>query len=85
MSRLQAVANRQEKVLKIELSDIAQHFSSAREIGFVDRVRNNTTRYVSLFAQLIDEKMPPPSVEFNNEELSPSDVLRHQRIFNHQQ
>lgn len=50
MSRLQAIANRQEKVLKIELSDLQQHFTSAREVGFVERIKVNTARYVSLFA-----------------------------------
>jgi len=36
--------------LEIELGDLDEFFDSARDHGFVERVRMNTCRYVALFS-----------------------------------
>ena len=53
-----------------------------KDRGFADRVKTNTTRYVSLFSQAIDLNMPTPSVNFKDEDLSTFDVIMQQRKCN---
>ena len=48
------MANREDLSVEIELEDIKEYFDSAKDHGFVERVRENTTRYIELFSQVID-------------------------------
>jgi len=50
-------------------------FSTAKESAFVDRVKTNTARYVSLFSQVIDQEMPAPSVNFREDQLSTFEII----------
>jgi len=50
MATLQKVANKQLEGIEIELEDIREFFNSAKDSGFVERVRINTTRYINLFS-----------------------------------
>lgn len=50
MAQLQQVANRQANVVQIEIDDVKEFFSAARDSHFCDRMRINTTRYIDLFA-----------------------------------
>ncbi len=84
MALLQKAANRQLTVVEVQLSDLAAFFTSSRDMAIVERVRINTSRYISLLAQVCDEKMPPPSVEFDGEEMSTYEVTMQQRRFNQQ-
>ena len=79
MKQLQLVANKQASIINIELEDLREHFSAAREQGFLERVKTNTHRYVQLFTQVIDKSMPQPSVEFNDEDFNSNDFLMQQR------
>jgi hypothetical protein len=60
-------------------------YSTAKEMSLVDRVKQNTTRYVSLFSQVIDTHMPAPSVNFREDQISTFEVIMNQRKFNFQQ
>lgn len=44
----------------------------------VHRIRNNTRRYVQLFAEVVDDLMPPPTrdISYHDEAI---DVILHQR------
>lgn len=81
MTVLQKVANKEATAIEIELTDLEEFFDSARDHGFVERVRTNTTRYVSLFSSVIDQHMPQPSVE-RDEHQSAFDIVMAQRRFN---
>jgi DNA replication licensing factor MCM7 len=59
---LQKVANKESGVIEIELEDLKEFFDSIRDMGFVERVRINTTRYIALFSSIIDQAMPMPTV-----------------------
>ena len=59
--------------------------SSAKESSFVDRIKQNTMRYVSLFAQAIDASMPTPSVNFREDQMTTFEILMQQRKFNYTQ
>ena len=65
MAMLQKIANRQEKLINISLSDLHEFFSSSRDVLFVERIRANTSRYISEFSKVIDDKIPPPSITFD--------------------
>jgi uncharacterized glyoxalase superfamily protein PhnB len=54
MTKLQSVSNRKSETIEIELEDIKEFFDSAKDAGFVERVRLNTHRYVQLFCSVID-------------------------------
>jgi hypothetical protein len=41
-------------MIEIEIDDIKDFFSAARDSAFVDRVLINTSRYVDIFSQVID-------------------------------
>lgn len=49
---------------------------------FIERIQRNTTTYVNLFSQVIDENLPAPTVNFKEEDLTTFDVLMEQRRFN---
>lgn len=48
----------------------------------MDRVLTNTCRYTDLFSQVIDEKMPKPSVNFREQDATPFNILMEQRQTN---
>lgn len=85
MTQLQMIANKKRKNLEIELADLDEHFESPADQGFLNRIRTNTTRYLSLFAQVADTNMPQPSCEFRPEDHSTFDVLMQQRRQNNAQ
>lgn len=68
--------------MNIEIDDIKEFFSAARDSNFNERVQINTARYVDLFSQVVDENMPKPSVNFREQDSSPFDILMEQRRFN---
>ncbi|CAH9106704.1 unnamed protein product [Cuscuta europaea] len=74
MNILQDVANRKTKAVQIELEDLASYKDLDEE--FFQRVRENTRRYISIFASAIDELMPEPTEVFNDED---HDILMTQR------
>ena len=82
MAILQQVANKKQEGIEIELEDIREFFNSAKDSGFVERVRINTTRYINLFSQIIDNHMPQPSVEISEENQSSYEIIMNQRRFN---
>jgi|APCry1669190924_1035324.scaffolds.fasta_scaffold82957_1 hypothetical protein len=41
-------------MIEIEIDDIKDFFSAARDSAFVERVLINTSRYVDIFSQVID-------------------------------
>lgn len=64
---MQGIANKDTNVLNIELDDLSDQFSSAKDSTFVDRIRANTMRYVTLFSHAVDQNMPPPTVNFRED------------------
>ena len=52
---------------------------------FVERVKINTSRYVSLFSQVIDSMMPNPTTNFREDDLSTFEITMNQRKLNYQQ
>ena len=78
----QRIANKETKLIEIELDDIKEFFSATRDKNFVERVVKNTTTYVGLFASIIDQNMPKPSVNFREEDLTRYDLIMEQRRFN---
>jgi hypothetical protein len=59
-------------------------FSSSRDSNFVERIRANTSRYIGEFSRVIDDKIPPPSVTFDQDSMSPEELMMQQRRFNQQ-
>ena len=84
MTKLQSVADRKQTAIEVELEDIKEFFDSAKDHGFVERVRVNTHRYVQLFSQIVDAHMPQPSIEIPEEALSAFEIVMQQRRFNAQ-
>ena len=82
MIQLQKVANRESSVIEIELDDLREFFDSIRDMSFVERVRINTSRYISLFSQTIDEVMPQTTLNLREEDLSTFDIMMKQRRYN---
>lgn len=80
----QRLANKETRLLEICLGDVRDFFSSGRDSGFIDRVTTNTQRYSSLFADIVEQNMPQPSVNFREEDKTPFDHLMEQRKHNHQ-
>jgi hypothetical protein len=39
---MQQVANRQERIINIEVADLQTHFAATRNSGLVDRIQCNT-------------------------------------------
>jgi DNA replication licensing factor MCM7 len=75
MIQLQKVANKEQNIIEIELEDLKGFFGSVKDLAFVERVRINTSRYISLFSTVIDDKMPPPTIEFREEDKSTYDII----------
>ncbi|KAK6941081.1 MCM N-terminal domain [Dillenia turbinata] len=71
---LQEVANRRIKAIQIDLEDLFNYKDLDEE--FLRRVTENTRRYVSIFADAIDELLPEPTEVFADDDL---DILITQR------
>lgn len=82
MIQLQKVANKECQIIEIELEDLKDFFDSIRDMGFVERVRINTTRYIMLFSNIIDTAMPTPTIPTREEDQSTFDIVMQQRRFN---
>ena len=75
---MQRIANFQDEVINIELGDLEEHFRV--DPAFVDRVKINTKRYISLFSEVIDDLMPSKNVNVSEEiEDSVTNILSRQR------
>ena len=55
------MVNKEIATIDIEMDDLKSFFLAARDRGFVDRIQNNTSRYVKLFSSVIDQNLPLPS------------------------
>jgi len=75
MRALQRVANKESKLIELELDDIKEYFSAQKDAHFIERIQRNTATYVSIFSEVIDHNMPQPTVNFKEEDLSTFDVL----------
>ena len=40
------------------MDDLKEFFDSASDRGFIERIEKNTTRYIKLFSEVIDNQMP---------------------------
>lgn len=78
------MANKEQRILEIEIDDIKDFFSANRDHGFVERVIRNASTYVKMFCEVIDQHMPKPSLNFRDEDLTSFDVIMDQRRFNMQ-
>ena len=82
MIKLQQVSNKESSIIEIEIEDLKEFFSSIKDHGFIDRVRMNTSRYISIFSNVVDAHMPQPSIELREDEFSTFDIVMQQRRFN---
>nr|CAB3466165.1 unnamed protein product [Digitaria exilis] len=73
---LQNVANRKIRSVQIELDDLF-HYKDVDE-EFLQRVTENTRRYIGLFAEAMDELMPEPTETYTVDE--DRDILMTQRV-----
>ncbi|KIY73057.1 DNA replication licensing ATPase [Cylindrobasidium torrendii FP15055 ss-10] len=73
MNILQQIANREEQKLVIDLHDLDEHSPD-----LVHNVQSNTRRYVSLFSEVVDSIMPPPTKDLSESD-EVIDVILHQR------
>ena len=48
---------------------------TAKDRGFLDRVENNSARYISLLHKVIDSNKPAPSVNLSEDDMSSWDIL----------
>ncbi|KAM5532331.1 hypothetical protein V8D89_014010 [Ganoderma adspersum] len=76
MQQLQRVSNREQQMLVIDLEDISEHERTVAEL--VSRIRRNARRYVSLFSEVIDSIMPPPTKDISEHD-DVIDIILHQR------
>ncbi|CAL9078996.1 unnamed protein product [Musa textilis] len=74
LNNLQDVANRKRRAIYIELDDLYKDLDEA----FLQRVTENTRRYINIFAEAIDELMPEPTEVFPVDE--DRDILMTQRV-----
>lgn len=63
MIQMQQIANKKEKAISITIEDLELHFRG--DPAFVERVKSNTRRYISLFSDAIDQHMPPITENFD--------------------
>ncbi|XP_064951277.1 DNA replication licensing factor MCM7-like [Musa acuminata AAA Group] len=73
---LQDVANRKRRAIHIELDDLVDY--KDLDEAFLQRVTENTRRYINIFAEAIDELMPEPTEVFPVDE--DRDILMTQRV-----
>ncbi|EED82471.1 predicted protein [Postia placenta Mad-698-R] len=76
MQQLQQIANREQEMLVVDLEDIAEHEKTVAEL--VNRIRQNTRRYVILFSEVVDKLMPVPTKDISEQD-EVIDVILHQR------
>ncbi|KAJ9547596.1 hypothetical protein OSB04_020139 [Centaurea solstitialis] len=74
MTILQDVANRKIKAIQIDLEDLFDYKDLDEE--FVGRVTENTRRYISIFADAIDDLIPDPTEALPDDD---HDILMTQR------
>lgn len=78
---MQKVANRKQKMIRIEIGDLETHFRG--DPGFVERVKTNTKRYITLINEVIDLQMPKQNEQSpEGEDESVSTILYKQRLQN---
>ncbi|XP_020570938.1 DNA replication licensing factor MCM7 [Phalaenopsis equestris] len=75
LNLLQDVANRRTRSVQIELDDLFNYKDLDEE--FLQRVTENTRRYIGIFAEAVDELMPEPTELFSAED--DHDILMTQR------
>ncbi|XP_020686871.1 DNA replication licensing factor MCM7 [Dendrobium catenatum] len=75
LTLLQDVANRRTRSVQIELDDLFNYKDLDEE--FLQRVTENTRRYISIFSEAVDELMPEPTELFSAED--DHDILMTQR------
>ncbi|KAH9026762.1 minichromosome maintenance protein mcm7p [Lactarius pseudohatsudake] len=75
MSQLQRIANRDQQMLVIDFEDIAKHEKTVSELA--SGIRNNASRYVKLFNEVVDSLMPIPTKDISEDEVI--DIIMHQR------
>lgn len=76
--KMQRVANFESEVIQIELGDLEEHFRG--DPSFVNRIKINTKRYISLFGDVIEQLMPAKNVNVSEDiEDSASNILYRQR------
>lgn len=74
---MQKVANHQQKAIEIEIGDLEEHFRG--DPAFVERVKINTKRYITLFNEAIDKQMPEQNANAEDGEETIADILYKQR------
>ena len=75
---MQKVSNFETDVIQIEIGDLEEHFRG--DPAFVDRVKINTKRYISLFSEVIDNLMPPKNINVSEDkEDTVTNILSRQR------
>ncbi|KAF9495861.1 minichromosome maintenance protein mcm7p [Pleurotus eryngii] len=74
--QLQQIANRDLLMLVIDLEDL--HKFEGTVARLVSRIRQNTRRYVSLFCEVVDKLLPPPTKDIGEQD-EVIDVILHQR------
>lgn len=75
---MQKVSNFETDVIHIEIGDLEEHFRG--DPAFVDRIKVNTKRYISLFSEVIDQLMPPKNVNVSEDiEDTVTNILTRQR------
>ncbi|KAK4749016.1 hypothetical protein SAY87_026465 [Trapa incisa] len=74
MNILQEVANRKTRAVQIDVEDLFNYKDADEQ--FILRVTENTRRYISLFADAIDELLPEPTETFSDDD---HDILLTQR------
>eukprot|EP00124_Ichthyophonus_hoferi_P000472 Ihof_evm2s18 gene=Ihof_evmTU2s18 len=75
LDALQAIANRQNSELVIDLDDVYREYNQ----DFVEDIQKNTLRYVNIFGGIADEMMPEPNLEFSEDNASAEDLLLEHR------
>uniref|UniRef100_A0A7S4FAD0 DNA replication licensing factor MCM7 n=1 Tax=Chrysotila carterae TaxID=13221 RepID=A0A7S4FAD0_CHRCT len=73
---LQKIANRTERVLHIDLEDVYDYVGD----DVAEAIRKNTLRYTEIFAEAIDECMPPATTDVGEEDIA--DILHRTRASN---
>ncbi|KAJ6502171.1 minichromosome maintenance protein mcm7p [Mycena sanguinolenta] len=78
--QLQAIANRDQQMLVIELEDILKSSDSEEVSKLVRSICDNASRYVTLFSEAVDEIMKdiPPTKDISDHD-EVIDVIMHQR------
>ncbi|KAJ1981397.1 DNA replication licensing factor MCM7 [Dimargaris xerosporica] len=74
--QLQAIADRRQSSITIDLQDVAQF--DGKDGGLLTNIQINTKRYVDLFSRAIDALMPTPTVDISYED-DVIDVILYQR------